>query len=41
MNGVTIIILGAVLFVLALAFIEAMPELREMVDYWEMASRRS
>ena len=40
MNAVTILILGAVLFVLALVFIEAMPELRELreiTEQWERA----
>ncbi|KKN08917.1 hypothetical protein LCGC14_1051710 [marine sediment metagenome] len=40
MNAVTVLILGAVLFAVALAFNEAMPELRELMElaeHWERA----
>ena len=41
MSGFTILILGLVLLVLAVAVSEAMPELRLIADHLEMASRRS
>ncbi|KKM05078.1 hypothetical protein LCGC14_1757790 [marine sediment metagenome] len=41
MSGFTILILGLVLLVLAVAISEAMPELRLIADHLEMASRRS
>ncbi len=39
MSGLTILILGFVLLVLAVAVSEAMPELREIADHLEVVRR--